>query len=140
MTHDDASLILKLYELRREEKLRAARAWYVSEFKVKSLEEFDALCPAGSEKNAYFRMVASYWEMAASFVVNGILNKDLFIQNSLECVIVFERIKPFIEAMRKRNNAPQQFRNLERCADFAGIWLNQQGPGVYESFQARFRP
>lgn len=140
MTHDDASLILKLYELRREEKLRAARAWYVSEFKVKSLEEFDALCPAGSEKNAYFRMVATYWEMATSFVVNGILNKDLFIQNSLEFLAIYERLKPFLAAYRQRNNAPHQFRNLERCAEIAEIWLNQQGPGVNESFQARFRP
>lgn len=140
MTHDDANLILRLYELRREEKLRAARAWFVSEFKVKSLDEFDALCPAGSQNNAYFRMVSTYWEMAASFVVNAILNKDLFIQNSLEFLIVWERIRGILPALRQRNNAPHQLRNLESCADLASDWLNQQGPGVYESFQARFKP
>lgn len=140
MTHDDANLILKLYELRREEKLRAARAWYISQFKVKSLEEFDALCPVGSENNAYFRMVTTYWEMATSFVVNGILNPALFIQNSLEFLVVWERVKVILPALRERNNAPQQLRNLESCADLAIDWLSHQGTGVYESFQARFRP
>jgi hypothetical protein len=140
MTHDDANLILRLYELRREEKLRAARAWYLSNFKVKSLEEFDALCPAGSESNTCFRMVTTYWEMAASFVVNGILNPALFIQNSLEFLAVWIRVKPMVAGLRERNNAPHQLRNLEQCADLAMDWLSQQGSGVYESFEARFRP
>lgn len=140
MTHEDANLILKLYELRREEKLRAARAWFIAEFKVTSMEEFDALCPVGSEKNAYFRMVSTYWEMATSFVVNGILNPALFIQNSLEFLVVWERLRGILPALRARNNAPHQLRNLESCADLAADWLSQQGPGVYESFQARFKP
>jgi hypothetical protein len=140
MTHEDANLILKLYELRREEKMRAARAWYISEFKVKTVEEFDALCPAGSEKNAYFRMVTTYWEMATSFVVNGILNPALFIQNSLEFLVVWERVRGILPELRLRNNAPHQLRNLESCADLASDWLSQQGPGVYESFKARFQP
>ena len=140
MTHEDANLILKLYELRREEKLRAARAWYISQFKVKSLEEFDALCPLGSEHNAYFRMVTTYWEMATSFVVNGILNQALFIQNSLEFLVVWERVKGILPALRERNNAPHQLKNLESCSDLAIDWLSHQGTGVYESFQARFRP
>ena len=29
-TYEDAQLVLKLYELRREEKLRAARSWFVT--------------------------------------------------------------------------------------------------------------
>ena len=140
MTHDDANLILKLYELRREEKLRAARAWYISQFKVKTLEEFDALCPVGSENNAYFRMVTTYWEMATSFVVNGILNSGLFMQNSMEFLVVWERVNGILPALRERNNAPHQLHNLESCAHLAVVWLSQQGTGVYESFQARFRP
>jgi hypothetical protein len=140
MTHEDANLILRLYELRREEKMRAARAWYISEFKVKSLDEFDALCPPGSEKNAWFRMVTTYWEMATSFAANGILNQTLFIQNSLEFLVVWERVRGILPALRERNNAPHQLKNLETCADLAADWLSQQGPGVYESFQARFRP
>jgi hypothetical protein len=140
MTHEDANLMLNLYELRREEKLRAARAWYISHFKVKSLGDFDALCPIGSENNAYFRMVTTYWEMATSFVVNGILNPALFIQNSLEFLVVWERVKGILPALRERNNAPHQLRNLESCSDLAIDWLSQQGTGVYESFEARFRP
>lgn len=85
-------------------------------------------------------MVSTYWGMAASFVVNGILNKDLFIQNSLEFLLVWERVRGILPAIRRRNNAPHQLRNLENCADLASDWLNRQGPGVYESFQARYKP
>jgi len=31
-TYDDANLILRLYELRREEKLRQAREWFAANF------------------------------------------------------------------------------------------------------------
>ena len=72
-TYDDAHLILRLYDLRREEKLRAARKWFASMPALASRDEFLKTCPAGTEENAYFRMVTTYWEMAASFVANGVL-------------------------------------------------------------------
>src|SRR5581483_3473763 len=56
-TFDDVNLILRLYEMRREERLRAARAWFIANFKPRTLQEFDALCPPGSDANASFRMV-----------------------------------------------------------------------------------
>ena len=76
-TYDDVNLILKLYELRREEKMRAARSWFAANFKCKSMAEFGQLCPPGSEANAMMRQVTSYWEMAASFVTAGVLNEEL---------------------------------------------------------------
>ena len=75
-TYEDAQLVLKLYELRREEKLRAARDWFISKFFPQTADDVTAL--TGTE-NAYYRMVTTYWEMAASFVVRGILNADLFL-------------------------------------------------------------
>src|SRR6478672_3637310 len=74
-TYEDARLVLKLYELRREEKLRAARDWFGGKFFPQTAEEVTAL--TGTD-NVYYRMVTTYWEMAASFVVRGILNTDLF--------------------------------------------------------------
>ncbi|MGC4049003.1 MAG: hypothetical protein QM757_05735 [Paludibaculum sp.] len=62
-TYEDANLLLRLYEERREEKLRKARAWFVSECKYKTVEDWQKLCPPGSEMNAYYRMVTTYWEM-----------------------------------------------------------------------------
>src|SRR3954468_11304117 len=65
-TAADAEVVMRLYDLRREEKLRKARNWFFAHFKaVKSTEDFLKLAPYGSEENAYFRMVVSYWDMAA---------------------------------------------------------------------------
>jgi len=138
-TYEDANLLLRLYEERREEKLRKARAWFVAECKPKTYEEFEALCPVGSEPNAYFRMVVTYWEMAATFVVMGVLHPAMFMQNSLEHLIVWERAQGVIAEMRKRNNAPHQAKNLEIVAGWAAEYLNHQGDGVYESFVSRFK-
>ena len=67
-TYDDANLILRLYEERREDKMRAAREWFAQNFKFHTIEDFNRGCPPGSSMNAYARMIMSYWEMAASFV------------------------------------------------------------------------
>ena len=37
--HQDVALILKLYELRREDGLRRARKWYFTEFNPQSAED-----------------------------------------------------------------------------------------------------
>ncbi len=58
-TYDDVNLILKLYELRREDKMRAARSWFAANFKCKSMAEFGPLCPPGSESNAVMRQITS---------------------------------------------------------------------------------
>ena len=83
-TYDDAQLILKLYEMRREERLRKARAWFSSSFRVRMIDDFTRLCPVGSDENASYRMVVTYWEMVASFVTSGVLHKELFFQSGRE--------------------------------------------------------
>src|ERR1035438_6370908 len=83
-TYDDANLCLRLYELRREEKLREARAWFAGNFAPTTVEEMMKLAPPGSQENAYMRMVASYWEMAAAFVTAGVLNQGMFLQTKTQ--------------------------------------------------------
>lgn len=139
-TYDDANLLLRLYEERREEKLRKARAWFVAECKAKTWEEFLALCPVGSEQNAYYRMVVTYWEMAASFVAKGVLHPELFLQNSMESLLVWTRVKDLMVESRKVNTAPHQLKNLELVAGWAKEYLDQQGEGVYDAFVGRFKP
>jgi hypothetical protein len=95
-TYEDASLILRLYELRREEKLRKAREWFLREFKVTSAQELEKKYPYGSEENAYYRMVVSYWDMAASFLVQEIVHDELFFSSNGELLAVWEKIKPFV--------------------------------------------
>lgn len=97
-TYEDAQLVLKLYELRREEKLRAARDWFGTKFFPQKAEDVIAL--AGTE-NAYYRMVTSYWDMAASFVARGILNADLFLDSAGEMILVWTKLVDFVPQLRQ---------------------------------------
>jgi len=71
ISYDEVNLMLRLYDLRREERLRHARAWFVENFHPASPEEMMQRYPQGSEENTYIRMVISYWDMVASVVNRG---------------------------------------------------------------------
>lgn len=108
-THEDAKLVLKLYELRREEKLRAAREWFAGKFFPTSAADVEA---AAGE--VYFRMVTSYWEMAASFVVRGVLNADLLLDSGGEMILLWAKLEDFLPAIRGKAVAPTFLSNIER--------------------------
>ena len=136
-TYEDANLILRLYDLRREEKLRAARKWFGSIPPFESREEFLKRCTTGSDENAYFRMVTTYWEMAAAFVVNGILNRELFYRsNNMELLVVWEKIRKFVPELRAFNKDPLRYRQIEEVAQGFIEYLNQNAPGFYENWAA----
>jgi hypothetical protein len=139
-TYQDADLVLKLYEMRREERMRAARTWFAANFKVQSFSEAMEKFPPGSDTNAYFRMVTSYWEMAASFVVRGVLHEELFFENNGEMLLVWERIRGIVEDYRKTRNNPMLYRNLEKAAGKHIQWMNANAPGAYETFQTFANP
>jgi hypothetical protein len=136
-TYDDANLLLRLYDLRREPKMREARAWFVANFKPKSMEELQTLAPAGTENNARMRMVATYWDMAASFITAGVLNSDLFFQNNRELLLVALRMTPVLPAIRAAYKDPTFLKNLETVAGQYIEWLNRTTPGTFEAFAAR---
>jgi hypothetical protein len=135
-TYNDAELVLKLYELRRDDKLRTARAWLLGNFSAGSFGEAMEKYPMGSEQNAYYRMVASYWDMAASLVVRGILHEELFFENSGEMLVVWEKIKVLVEDTRRVRKNPLLYRNLEKGAQKYVEWLNRNAPGAYEGIHA----
>jgi len=136
-TYDDANLLLRLYDLRREEKMRAARAWFVASFKPKSIAELQELCPAGTENNARMRMVATYWDMAASFVNSGVLNEEIFFANGRELLVVWLRVRPIIEALRSGYQDPTFLKNLEVTGGKFKDYLERSTPGTYDAFVAR---
>ena len=138
-TYDDVRLILKLYDLRREERLRQARAWFTASFKAKTAEDFAALCPSGSEQNASFRMVTTYWEMVASFLTTGVLNAELFYQSGRELLLVWERVRDLLPHIREQYKHPNELRNLETAAKAYVDWWNKQTPGAYDAFSKRVR-
>jgi hypothetical protein len=136
-TFDDANLILRLYEMRREDKMREARVWFFDNYYCKTLAEGMQLCPAGSAGNAYFRQVTSYWEMVASFVTNGILNEELLFQSGQELLLTWTRIKPITQELRKAFGNPNAWKNLETVGEKFIEHMNRNAPGSYEAFAAR---
>jgi hypothetical protein len=136
-TYDDANLVLRLYELRREEKMREARAWFVANFKPKSMADIQELCPPGSENNARMRMVTTYWDMAASFVTAGVLNPELFFASGREMLLVALRMRHVLNDIRAAYQDPGFLGNLETVAQQFTEYLNRTSPGAYEAYAAR---
>jgi hypothetical protein len=134
-TYDDANLILRLYELRREEKLRAARDWFGGNFKASTMEELMKVAPPGSQENAYFRMIVSYWEMAASFVTSGVLNRELFLESNGELVFVWERVRDIAPHFRAWLKNPHAWHNLEAVGNAGIERLKSISPEAYEGFK-----
>jgi hypothetical protein len=112
--HDEADLILKLYELRREATMRKARDWYFREFFPESAADIRAVM--FGEHSAYLRMVLSYWEMAAALVNHGSIPVDLFTDTTGEHFGTFARVEPYLAEMRAEYN-PRMLANLERLID-----------------------
>ncbi len=97
----DAELVLKLYELRREPVLRQARHWVMFEFNPANYDEFVAVRQAfGTEKNAWLRQVASYWEMAASFILREAMNGELFLDTNFEGLFIYAKLHRVAEGFR----------------------------------------
>jgi hypothetical protein len=137
-TYDDANLILKLYELRREETLRKARTWFMK-FDASSPEEMMQKYPPASQEGAYARMVISYWDMAASFVTAGVLNQDLFFQSNGEMLVVWEKIRPVIDGFRQMTKNPKSWANLETVGNAFIKHMESQGPEAYATFQGMLK-
>jgi hypothetical protein len=109
---ESADLILKLYELRREEVMRKARNWFVGEFHPGSAQ--DVTNAMMGENSAYYRMVTSYWEMACSFVTNGAIDEQMFNDANGEHLAVFAKLEPFLAELRQTYNNPTALQHLER--------------------------
>lgn len=126
--HYDADLLLRLYDLRREEKLRRAREWFATEFQADSLEDLQKRFPIGTEENTYFRMVISYWEMAASLLNHGLIHEDLFFENNGEFWAVWARIEKFVPEIRKTWKNPTAYKNLEDASRKYEKWVEKRAP------------
>lgn len=116
-TAQDAELILKLYELRREPEMRKARNWWMSDFWPRSADDFLKISGApGTQENAWLRQVGGYWGMAASLVSAGALNADLFLKPGVsgEMFFIFAKIHPFLPELREKLSDPEAFLDIEK--------------------------
>jgi hypothetical protein len=139
-TYDDANLILRLYDMRREARMRQARAWFTSKCKgVQSFDDLMKLAPAGSDENASYRQVVTYWDLVSSFIVSGILHKELFFQSGRELLLVWERVRDLVPSMRETYKDPNYLKNLETVGTEFAAYLKGQSAPAYEAFLKRIK-
>ena len=135
-SYEDIQLILRLYELRREEKLREARDWFSLQFFPQSAQEVLEIFAPGNPHNAHFRMMVSYWDMAASFAARGPLDANLLLESGGEMLIVWSKIGKFIPKIREAINLPEYLRNIEELINRVE-WAPGRIKWLEERFAAR---
>lgn len=142
VTHEQVNLLLRLYEERREPRLREARDWFANNFNVKTPEDMMRVCPPGSRENANMRMVLGYWDMVASIANRGLIDEDFFFENTGEQWGVFEQVKTVLPAWRAMFSSPEFLSNLEENCRRLEAWREKRNPGSNEAIRkmmAQFR-
>jgi len=133
---EDADLLLRLYEMRREPKLREARAYFMGKFCAQTLDELNAVLQ-NAETSALFRQSVTYWAMVASLVNRGLLDDELFFENTGELPYFWEKLKAVVPAQREAMKNPMLYANIEKLAAAYFTWVEKHAPGAAAAFQAR---
>jgi hypothetical protein len=116
-TAADAQLILQLYDLRREPEMRKARNWWFTGFWPRSADDYLKVAWAlGTQENNWLRQVSGYWAIAASFVLLGALNEDLFLKPAAsgEMFLIFAKVHPFLKELREKAGDPGIYLDIEK--------------------------
>ena len=114
----DGQLLLQFYDLRREAEMRKARNWWVFEFSPRSADDFMKVAWAsGTQENNWLRQVHGYWGIVASFVLQGVLNEELFLNPAFsgEMFLIFAKVQPFVGELREKLGDPQSFLAIEQA-------------------------
>lgn len=138
-THEQANLMLRLYELRRDPRMREARDWFIQDCHASSLQDLMTKFPPSSKENASFRMVSSYWDMAASLVNRGLIDDEMFFESNGEAWAVYDRLRPLLPAWREAVKSPHLFRNIESLGQRMEAWREKIAPGASEWMRERLR-
>ena len=108
---NSADLIMKLYDLRRDATMREARNWFISFFPESTEDIMKTMIdPATS---TYYRMVTTYWDMAAGFVNHRAIEEEMFLDANGECWVIFSKVQPYLEGVRTILENPKYLKNLE---------------------------
>ena len=136
VTYEDVNLMLRLYDLRREARLREARAWFVENFRAATPEELMQKYPQGSQENTYIRMVISYWDMVASIVNRNLINDELFFENNGEIWVVWDRMRSVVPSWRAAFKNPLLFAGIEETCKRLEVWREKRAPGSSSAMRA----
>lgn len=80
-------------------------------------------------------MVTSYWDMVASFVTSGVLNRELFFQSGGELVFTWLRVEQVVPELRRTFGNNEINRNLEELAKAYLEWIEARAPGSTEQWR-----
>ena len=132
-----AMALLKLYELRTEPELRRARSWFSFEFHPSSAREVLSTWLGPGYLSAPYRMVTTYWDMAASLVTQGAISAEMFNEANTEHIAVFAKMKPYLAEVRATTNYPDYLINIEKVV---GMLPNpDEKVGIFERYMTRQR-
>jgi hypothetical protein len=126
--HEEADLILKLYDLRREPTMRIARDYFFRDFNPESMTDISNVLMG--EHSGHLRMVVSYWDMAAALVNHGAIDVQFFNDTNGEHFGVFTKMEPFLGEIRAAF-APQYLATFRRKNEVRNAGLTRNS--------ARFR-
>ena len=112
-----ADLILRLYELRRESVMRKARSYIGGEFLPASADELVEIVTAGNKRSSFVLQVYGYWDMVAAFVHNGALTPTLVYDTCQEMYFQYAKIQPYLREFRKAMNLPEWMISIERLIE-----------------------
>jgi hypothetical protein len=87
-TPADADIILKLYDLRREEVMRKARNYVGMEFWPTTVDEFKEIHKPTNPNNVYWRQVISFWEGMAQLPLHGAVDPELYLATQGEALFL----------------------------------------------------
>jgi hypothetical protein len=113
----EADLILKLYELKRETVMREARAYIGGSFLPSSADNLVQIVSAGDRHSSFVLQVYGYWDMVAAFVLHGALSADLVYGTCQEMYFQYAKIQPYLAGFRETMNMPEFFSSIERVID-----------------------
>jgi hypothetical protein len=117
-TATDADICMKLYDLRREAEMRKARDFVNYQFQPQGLDDVLKVVQAmGTQQNAWCRQVFSFWENAASLVLNGLVQPELFFTWNGEMVFVYAKFKPYLADLRKAIDNPGFMAGIEKVVN-----------------------
>jgi hypothetical protein len=113
---EQAELILRLYELRRETVMREARSFVGGSFLPKSGDELVSIITKGGKESGFVLQVYGYWDMVCAFVLHGMLSEPLLYDTCQEMYFQFAKIYPYLQGFRRTMNLPEWMQSLEKVA------------------------
>jgi hypothetical protein len=142
-TAADADIVMKLYDLRREAEMRKARNWYANA-DFSSWEAVQKVMMGwGTPENAWLRQNLTYWENAASLVLRGVVNQDLFFDWNGEILFTFVKIKPYLKQIRGASGNDEFMEKTEKLFNSTSalkkrvVWMEAQFKKWGEMMKAR---